>query len=93
MTLQSKMNNNLVRYMELIPGTSAFIDARTPGSDLKDNFCIIGALATSCCLRKCLNRSPAGRSSTTMRCTPSGPASSSHRESRETKPRKSFPHS
>ncbi|EMK6929344.1 cupin domain-containing protein [Vibrio alginolyticus] len=43
MTLQSKMNNNLVRYMELIPGTSAFIDARTPGSDLKDNFCIIGA--------------------------------------------------
>ncbi|UJF17925.1 cupin domain-containing protein [Vibrio sp. SS-MA-C1-2] len=43
MTLQSTMNSNLVRYMELIPGTSAFIDARTPGSDLKDNFCIIGA--------------------------------------------------
>ena len=43
MTLQHKINNNLVRYMELIPGTSAFIDARTPGSDLKDNFCIIGA--------------------------------------------------
>ena len=41
MTLQTKMNDNLVRYMELIPGTSAFIDARTPGSDLKDNFCII----------------------------------------------------
>ncbi|WP_099607330.1 cupin [Vibrio coralliilyticus] len=43
MTLQNRINNNLVRYMELIPGTSAFIDARTPGSDLKDNFCIIGA--------------------------------------------------
>ena len=43
MTLQNKINSNLVRYMELIPGTSAFIDARTPGSDLKDNFCIIGA--------------------------------------------------
>ncbi|TKF03626.1 cupin domain-containing protein [Vibrio kanaloae] len=43
MTLQNTINNNLVRYMELIPGTSAFIDARTPGSDLKDNFCIIGA--------------------------------------------------
>ncbi|MCG9678665.1 cupin domain-containing protein [Vibrio sp. Isolate24] len=43
MTLQNRINDNLVRYMELIPGTSAFIDARTPGSDLKDNFCIIGA--------------------------------------------------
>lgn len=43
MTLQDKMNSSLVRYMELIPGTSAFIDARTPGSDRKDNFCIIGA--------------------------------------------------
>lgn len=43
MSLQNKINDNLVRYMELIPGTSAFIDARTPGSDLKDNFCIIGA--------------------------------------------------
>lgn len=30
MTLQTKMNDNLIRYMELIPGTSAFIDARTP---------------------------------------------------------------
>ena len=38
MTLQNRINDNLVRYMELIPGTSAFIDARTPGSDLKDNF-------------------------------------------------------
>ncbi|PSW18429.1 cupin domain-containing protein [Photobacterium sanctipauli] len=43
MSLQQEINNQLVRYMELIPGTSAFIDARTPGSHLKDNFCIIGA--------------------------------------------------
>ncbi|WP_252179879.1 cupin domain-containing protein [Endozoicomonas sp. 4G] len=43
MTFQKTLNNSLVRYMELIPGTSAFIDARTPGSHLKDNFCIIGA--------------------------------------------------
>ena len=43
MNLQQEINQQLVRYMELIPGTSAFIDARTPGSHLKDNFCIIGA--------------------------------------------------
>lgn len=43
MSLQSQVNKNLVRYMELIPGQSAFIDARSPGSHLKDNFCIIGA--------------------------------------------------
>ncbi|GAM62900.1 hypothetical protein JCM19232_4577 [Vibrio ishigakensis] len=43
MTLQNQIDKNLVRYMELIPGTSAFIDARSPGSDKKDNFCIIGA--------------------------------------------------
>lgn len=43
MSLQQQINRQLVRYMELIPGTQAFIDARTPGSHLKDNFCIIGA--------------------------------------------------
>lgn len=43
MSLQTQMNKNLVRYMELIPGQSAFIDARSPDSHLKDNFCIIGA--------------------------------------------------
>ncbi|QSV16275.1 cupin domain-containing protein [Photobacterium ganghwense] len=43
MSLQQAIDHNLVRYLELIPGTSAFIDARTPGSDMKDNFCIIGA--------------------------------------------------
>ena len=39
------MNDNiqLVRYGELRPCKTAFIDAHTPGSDLKENFTIIGA--------------------------------------------------
>lgn len=36
------INNRLVRFDELIPNKTAFIDARTPGSDQKDNYCIIG---------------------------------------------------
>ena len=31
-----------VRYDDLVPCTTAFIDTRTPGSDLKENFTIIG---------------------------------------------------
>ena len=31
-----------VRHCDLVPCTTAFIDARTPGSDLKENFTIIG---------------------------------------------------
>jgi quercetin dioxygenase-like cupin family protein len=37
------IDQNLVRYAELLPGKNAFIDARTPGSHLKENYCIIGA--------------------------------------------------
>ncbi len=37
------IDSNLVRYAELLPGKAAFIDARTPGSDQKENYCIIGA--------------------------------------------------
>ena len=33
----------IVRYGELVPCRSAFIDAHTPGSDRKENFSIIGA--------------------------------------------------
>ncbi|MDP6189516.1 MAG: cupin, partial [Gammaproteobacteria bacterium] len=33
----------IVRYGELQPCRSAFIDAHTPGSDKKENFTIIGA--------------------------------------------------
>ena len=36
------MQARLVRYGDLIPCRTAFIDAHTPGSDLKENFTIIG---------------------------------------------------
>ena len=37
-----EMRRRLVRYSELRPCTNAFIDTRTPGSDRKENFTIIG---------------------------------------------------
>jgi quercetin dioxygenase-like cupin family protein len=37
------MNSRIVRYGELRPCKTAFIDAHTPGSDQKENFTIIGA--------------------------------------------------
>jgi mannose-6-phosphate isomerase-like protein (cupin superfamily) len=37
------MEHCIVRYGDLVPCKTAFIDARTPGSDLKENYCIIGA--------------------------------------------------
>ncbi len=36
------MNSRLVRYADLIPSRTAFIDTRTPGSTAKENFTIIG---------------------------------------------------
>jgi len=36
------METRIVRYGELIPCKTAFIDAHTPGSDQKENFTIIG---------------------------------------------------
>ena len=36
------LRQRLVRYIELQPCTNAFIDARSPGSDQKENFTIIG---------------------------------------------------
>ena len=38
----SALAARLVRYDELIPCTTAFLDTRTPGSDRKENFTIIG---------------------------------------------------
>jgi len=38
-----EMAARIVRYGELIPCRTAFIDAHTPGSDQKENFTIIGA--------------------------------------------------
>ena len=37
-----QMEQNIVRYGDLIPCKTAFIDAHTPGSDQKENFTIIG---------------------------------------------------
>ena len=37
-----EMKDRMVRYGELIPCRTAFIDTHTPGSDLKENFTIIG---------------------------------------------------
>ena len=36
------LESRVVRYRDLIPCTNAFIDTRTPGSDAKENFTIIG---------------------------------------------------
>ena len=36
------LNERLVRYIDLIPCYNAFIDCRTPGSEAKENFTIIG---------------------------------------------------
>ena len=37
-----ELESRVVRYSDLIPCTNAFIDSRTPGSDAKENFTIIG---------------------------------------------------
>ena len=42
MSLSPPLRARLVRYQELRPCTNAFIDARSPGSDQKENFTIIG---------------------------------------------------
>jgi len=41
-TLPGGLQQRIVRYADLIPCTTAFIDARTPGSNAKENFTIIG---------------------------------------------------
>lgn len=41
-SLAPQLQARLVRYNELRPCTNAFIDARSPGSDQKENFTIIG---------------------------------------------------
>jgi hypothetical protein len=37
-----ELESRIVRYGDLIPCKTAFIDAHTPGSDQKENFTIIG---------------------------------------------------
>ncbi|MEL6686727.1 MAG: cupin domain-containing protein [Pseudomonadota bacterium] len=41
-TSSGDLSKRLVRYEDLIPCLDAFIDTRTPGSDKKENFTIIG---------------------------------------------------
>ena len=36
------LSNRLIKYADLIPCTNAFIDTRSPGSDKKENFTLIG---------------------------------------------------
>jgi mannose-6-phosphate isomerase-like protein (cupin superfamily) len=38
----ARMQERLVRYADLVPCRNAFIDTRTPGSEAKENFTIIG---------------------------------------------------
>lgn len=38
----TKLKKRLIRYKDLMPCKAAFIDAKTPGSHLKDNYSIIG---------------------------------------------------
>ncbi|MEM6554631.1 MAG: cupin domain-containing protein [Pseudomonadota bacterium] len=40
--IRQKIEDRIVRYSELNPCLDAFIDTRTPGSDKKENFTIIG---------------------------------------------------
>ena len=42
MVSQQDMEQRIVRYGDLVPCRTAFIDAHTPGSDQKENFTIIG---------------------------------------------------
>src|SRR3712207_3130080 len=38
----SALESRVVRYADLRPCTNAFVDTRTPGSDRKENFTIVG---------------------------------------------------
>jgi mannose-6-phosphate isomerase-like protein (cupin superfamily) len=40
--MSTHLEQRVVRYADLRPCTNAFVDARTPGSDKKENFTIIG---------------------------------------------------
>ena len=44
MLTREQLEKRIVRYGELKPCKTAFIDAHTPGSDQKENFTIIGGV-------------------------------------------------
>ncbi len=41
-----QIEQRVIRFDEFVPGKTAFLDARTPGSDQKENFCLIGGGVT-----------------------------------------------
>ncbi len=43
---ETLIEKRVIRFDEFIPCTTAFIDARTPGSEKKENFCLIGSGVT-----------------------------------------------
>ena len=55
------LNERIVRYGDLVPCRTAFIDAHTPGSSLKENFTIIGEVFGP---RTSMSTSPTRRVST-----------------------------
>jgi mannose-6-phosphate isomerase-like protein (cupin superfamily) len=40
--MNAMLNQRLIRYADLIPCRNAFVDSRSPGSDRKENFTLIG---------------------------------------------------
>lgn len=43
---ETQIEQRVIRFDDFVPCTTAFIDARTPGSDKKENFCLIGGGVT-----------------------------------------------
>lgn len=41
-TMTGNINDRIIRFDGMVPCKTAFIDTRTPGSDKKENFCLIG---------------------------------------------------
>ena len=65
---QLDIESRIIRYGELIPCKTAFIDAHTPGSDQKENFTIIGAGVSESPDQHCLlYTSPSPRDSLSSR--------------------------
>jgi len=42
MSIESNIENRIIHFTEMVPCKTAFIDTKTPGSDQKENFCLIG---------------------------------------------------
>lgn len=42
MSIDINIESRIIHFNQMVPCKTAFIDARTPGSDKKENFCLIG---------------------------------------------------